>query len=235
MWILPKTKPLSVFVPDMVESKEDLQKLELIVEQSLMWKLKPSPWLTWLKRWKRGGWIRHLFLRTLKHSRQNSFAAEYAESLPVIRANRLALPVGATEPPILGICGHTFTNISKQLNLFGCSLKTSGDMSKTDCARCLKIWKTEVTERNGEYLARQRLAPPTGGQGFLFWPTPTASDWKGSAKKVIRKDGKDRRRDRLDYATEQTSGTPGRLNPEWVGWLMGLPTGSTDLGCWGTE
>ena len=27
MWILPKTKPLSVFAPDTVELKEDLQKL----------------------------------------------------------------------------------------------------------------------------------------------------------------------------------------------------------------
>ena len=35
------------------------------------------------------------------------------------------------------------------------------------------------------------------------WPTPTASDWKGSGPTVIRKDGKDRRQDRLDYAVEQ--------------------------------
>ncbi|WP_436405904.1 hypothetical protein [Citrobacter koseri] len=35
------------------------------------------------------------------------------------------------------------------------------------------------------------------------WPTPTANDFKGSGKTVIRKDGKDRTFDRLDYATEQ--------------------------------
>lgn len=35
------------------------------------------------------------------------------------------------------------------------------------------------------------------------WPTPTANDFKGSGQKVIRKDGKDRTFDRLDYATEQ--------------------------------
>ena len=35
------------------------------------------------------------------------------------------------------------------------------------------------------------------------WPTPTANDCKGSGKTVIRRDGKDRTFDRLDYATEQ--------------------------------
>ena len=64
------------------------------------------------------------------------------------------------------------------------------------------------------------------------WPTPTASDHKGSGPTNIRKDGKDRKKDRLDYAVEQKSGT---LNPTWVEWLMGLPTGWTDLDSWVTE
>jgi len=27
----------------------------------------------------------------------------------------------------------------------------------------------------------------------------------------------------------------GMLNPDWVEWLMGVPTGWTELGSWGTE
>ena len=65
-----------------------------------------------------------------------------------------------------------------------------------------------------------------------LWPTPTASDHKGSGPTNIRKDGKDRKKDRLDYAVEQKSGT---LNPTWVEWLMGLKIGSTDLDSWVTE
>jgi hypothetical protein len=67
------------------------------------------------------------------------------------------------------------------------------------------------------------------------WPTPTHCDWKGSGPTVIRKDGKDRRQDRLDYAAEQAdSSTPpsaasGSLNPTWVEWLMGFPIGWTVL------
>ena len=62
------------------------------------------------------------------------------------------------------------------------------------------------------------------------WPTPTVSDHRGSGPTVIRKDGKDRRKERLDYATEQeTPTTTGKLNPTWVEWLMGFPTGWTEL------
>jgi hypothetical protein len=62
-----------------------------------------------------------------------------------------------------------------------------------------------------------------------LWPTPTASDHKGSGPTVMRKDGKNRLNDRLDYSTEQRQPSGGRLNPTWVEWLMGFPEGWTDL------
>jgi len=43
---------------------------------------------------------------------------------------------------------------------------------------------------------------------------------------LTRSDGK-MRGDRLDYAIE-AGGSNGRLNPPWVEWLMGFPTGWTD-------
>lgn len=66
------------------------------------------------------------------------------------------------------------------------------------------------------------------------WPTPSASDYKGSGKTGTL-------RNRLDYAVERgatkskTFATParsrnlndqigGQLNPKWVSWLMGFPT-----------
>jgi hypothetical protein len=47
------------------------------------------------------------------------------------------------------------------------------------------------------------------------WPTPTSSMHRG--------------RDRLDFAIEGGEKQNGRLNPQWVEWLMGFPEGWTDL------
>jgi hypothetical protein len=72
------------------------------------------------------------------------------------------------------------------------------------------------------------------------FPTPTARDWKGgyTEASLTRKDGKSRRFDALPNAAIGGVGTDikaGHLNPNWVEWLMGVPTGWTDLGSWGTE
>lgn len=68
--------------------------------------------------------------------------------------------------------------------------------------------------------------------GYAMWPTPSVSDHKGSGTSGVP-------RDRLDYAAErgQTKhkrfpAPPqggGQLNPLWVEWLMGYPSGWTEL------
>ena len=76
------------------------------------------------------------------------------------------------------------------------------------------------------------LGKPLLHMAALTWPTPCASDWKGSGKSGTL-------RDRLDYAAErgatksnQYAEVPengGKLSPTWVEWLMGWPLGWTDL------
>jgi hypothetical protein len=73
-----------------------------------------------------------------------------------------------------------------------------------------------------------------------LYPTPSARDWKdtaGMAKTATNPDGSERKRNdqlaRAVYATENP--ISGHLNPDWVEWLMGVPTGWTELGCWETE
>jgi len=74
----------------------------------------------------------------------------------------------------------------------------------------------------------------------LLWPTPTSRDHKGGYKEdaLTRKDGKSRRFDALPNAAIGGVGTDvvrGHLNPDWVEWLMGVPTGWTALGFWGMQ
>lgn len=71
-------------------------------------------------------------------------------------------------------------------------------------------------------MARKNLWPER------LYPTATASMSKASSLKALtRKDGRDRTYDRLDHFVYATEG--GRLNPEWVEWLMGWPIGLTGL------
>ena len=61
-----------------------------------------------------------------------------------------------------------------------------------------------------------------GGTGIRRCPTPTATDWKGSAKAG-------QRRGQLTDPAMGVIPAGGRLNPSWVAWLMGWPIGWTDL------
>jgi hypothetical protein len=55
-------------------------------------------------------------------------------------------------------------------------------------------------------------------------PTPTGRDFKGGS---FQRDGGE---SLPDYVGD--SGSAGRLNPPWVEWLMGFPTGWSDLPAW---
>jgi hypothetical protein len=55
-----------------------------------------------------------------------------------------------------------------------------------------------------------------------IWPTPTLDDSKNVKPKPNRFRG-------LVAAVNEKSETGGKLNPTWVEWLMGFPTGWTDL------
>lgn len=55
-----------------------------------------------------------------------------------------------------------------------------------------------------------------------WWPTPCASDWKGSSKPG-------QRRGQLTDPDAGAIPAGGSLNPTWVEWLMGWPLGWTDL------
>ena len=235
MWILPKNYPLSsAFAQGMVESKEDLTSQELNIESSLTLKSKPMSLQTWLRKWNQESYHQALFTRILKPSHRTSFEEKLTSLLEDTLVNLSPYQEVEKEKMTKDTCGSISGSTFKQLDLLDSFLKTSRDTSRLDSPQSLAIWKKMVTKQRGEYSQRMKLAHHTGEKEFSSWGTPTAH---------IAKEG--------GYPAEWTRNTPtltaqatasenkphssGKLNPEWVEWLMGLPTNWTDLGSWGTE
>jgi len=241
VWILPNNYQLSsAFVQDMVASREDLTLLASSIESSLMWRSKPSLLRTWSQRWNRVPWFQRLSSRILKPSQHISFETALTSLLEDTRASRFRQQESDLAPKTQDTYGPTSDNTSEQLDLLDASLKTSKDTSALDSEKSLAIWKAQVTTQRGEYSARLKSARLTRESESISWPTPSARDYKdtpGMATIAKNPDGTERKRlDQLARAAYQAeSATSGHLNPDWVEWLMGVPTGWTGLGSWETE
>ena len=110
-------------------------------------------------------------------------------------------------------------------------------------AIAVKMWPTPTVQDSNKATKKLRDNHQNNLTAIVFnqqLPTPTSRDWKGgyAEKSLTRKDGKSRRFDALPNAAIGGVGTDivaGHLNPAWIEWLMGVPTGWTELGCWETE
>ena len=235
MWIIPNNyRPSSAFVPATLESKEDLTLPGLDIASCVMWRSKPSPLRTWLQRWKRVNWIPHLFTRILKPSQRTSFETALSSSLEVIRASRLALPAIEKAPMTPDTCGPLSGDTSKQLDLLDASLKTSKGIYRLDSPASSATWKKMVIEQRGEYSQRVKSEHRTRESESTSWATPTAHLGKeGGYPAEYTRNSLSLTAQAME--SEQKPHSSGYLNPDWVEWLMGVPTGWTDLDSWGTE
>ena len=229
MWILPKNYQLSShFAQDMVESKEDLILLESIIESSLLSRSKAMPLRTWSRKWNRASYLPHLFTRILKPSQDTYFEMQLTSLLEATRVNRSQQQVCGKVRKTQDTSGLASDNTSQQLDLFGASLKTCKDTYRLDSLQSSAIWKKMVLKARSDYSQRMKLAHPTKEKESLSWQTPTTH----LAKEKAYPAEWTRNSPTLTAQVHLVEGLPhstGYLNPEWLEWLMGVPTGWTDI------
>ena len=236
MWILPKNYQLSSrFAQDMVASKEDLSLPDLNIESSLMWRSKPSPLRTWLRRWKPTSYLPHLYGRILKPCQWTAFETEFTSLHLAIHVNHFQQQENVQEKKTQGTCGHTSKKSLEQFDLFDASSKMLKDTSVSDSEKSLATWKDSVIARRGEYLVRVKSALLTRESECTSWPTPRASDYKDCGPVGSKSHTHMDKKSYLCAKAKDPNMPHGKLNPEFVEWLMGVPTGLTELGSWGTQ
>lgn len=190
MWIVPKT--LSHFVQDTEGLNLDLDERAWMLEQSAMWRSKPSAAPTWLRRLNRNSWLTALSTRILKPSLHESFEEKFVESLGDIPVSHFQARGSEKEKKTQDTYGPTSESMSGQLDLFGAFSKMSEVTPRWGYGESCPIWKKMVFERSGDCLVRRKQARLTNASDASSWPTATARDHKGCYKTLVRKDGKPR-------------------------------------------
>lgn len=187
--------------------------------------------------------------KTMEHSRLSRFGmtckpltaihgAELLTSwLAAFRVKTSALPETAQELTESVVeCGTTWPGSLAKFDPDTSSWKTAQRSLLEDWAEFSETWPRWGLMRAGECWERQTLVPRTSESASGFWPTPTHSprDASCTMETAIKWNGV-AKQDSLSFAVAREEKAAGRhmphgqLNPTWVEWLMGWPTGWTDL------
>ena len=183
MWILPKQLHTSAYAPDTKALDLDSEAFSQICEKSLSWRGKDSLSRTWLQRWKRENWMKHLCTRTLKPSHTESFEDAWTSSLVDSRANPSALLESVKLLKTQDTSSLTSQTELESANLELFSSKTYKESSVAPQGTenqfsnmSSEHWKKWVIEQRQEYSQRKKLAHLTNAKESLSWGTPNTMD-----------------------------------------------------------
>ena len=96
--------------------------------------------------------------------------------------------------------------------------------------------KQTLGQRVAHVGLQDRANPNTNGKSQESWPTPRANKVHPEITEKNREHLANRKKANLEEDIAGHCGkATGKLNPNWVEHLMGLPAGWTDLGSWETE
>ena len=188
MWILPKQLHTSAFVQDTKASGLDSEEFSQICERSLSWRGKDSRSRTWLQRWKRENWIKHLCTRTLRPSLTESFEDKWTSYLEASRANHSVVQESVKQLMTQDTSSRTSEteSVSANLELFSSKMLEESSQPRPQTENQFsnmssENWKDWVTEQRQEYSQRVKSAHLTNASesSYLGWPTARTSDAEG--------------------------------------------------------
>lgn len=183
MWIIPKNLNIYHYAQDMGGLILDSQELSDQLEQSVLWRSKPSQSKTWSLRLKRDSSIKHLFSQTLKPSIGNSFMEKWTSSVEASLVSHLAQQEEEKEAKIQDTCGHISqmeSNDWEDLPLFSSrmlkglsqvnSREAIGEIEKElqSCFMSSENWNDWVIKQRQEYSQRVKLERHTKEKESLY-------------------------------------------------------------------
>ena len=115
----------------------------------------------------------------------------------------------------------------------GTSRPPSPGGGSRDLRQDVRLFPTPTAQDNAQVRGVGKTVGTKRGTtlgGFArMWPTPRASEWKGTGPLGSKSHNHRLEKGYLDATVQERSQVSGSLNPAWVEWLMGYPEGWTDL------
>ena len=115
----------------------------------------------------------------------------------------------------------------------GTSRPPSPGGGSRDLRQDVRLFPTPTAQDNAQVRGVGKTVGTKRGTtlgGFArMWPTPRASEWKGTGPLGSKSHNHRLEKGYLDATVQERGQVSGSLNPAWVEWLMGYPEGWTDL------
>lgn len=173
MWVLvPRLSPSAQALEDWTSPP----KWSLELAESVTWRGKQRASSSWLRAWKKGGWIRRLFTRMPEPSMADRGVAEWISSLPVTRASRSVSLAKDSQKQTQGTSGPTSSGSSEKYSQPSLFSRTSKDTSSEASAPSSVTLTNWGSMRSGEFIQQPKPDTPTAATESSSWPTATMMD-----------------------------------------------------------
>ena len=213
--------------PDQVFTAKSSESLAWFDRDSCSWKTYQQSFLTdsepYLETWPRWGMTQGgaAYAHPMSERRITETGGFFSESFPT---------------PTKGMAVHSGLTPETQIREYNRSMKVRGGASSLAVyiqqPYALMVWLTPRTSDTQAGRLMNQNGQRTNKAGSMtfganlsdavkFWPTPRASEYKGSGPVGSKSHKHMSERDYLCAVVLTPDG--GQLNPDWVGWLMGFP------------